>query len=427
MIGENRRADMQQTYDRKKVWSWAFYDWALSAHTTTIVAGFFPVFYKQYWAGALDASTSSFYLGLTHSLSGLIIALMAPALGAIADKGALKIPLLLIFSLLGFGATLGLFFIGAGAWPAALWVFGISMLGYGGAMIFYDALLVHVAPAARAHGVSSLGYGLGYLGGGLLFAINIAMVMQPQVFGLADNAAAVRWSFVTVAAWWALFSLPIFLWVREPRPAVRPPLRAAVIGGFRELAATFREVRKLKPVFIFLLAYWLYIDGVGTIIRMAIDFGMNLGFDGGQLMLALLITQFVAFPASLFFGYLARRLGAKTGIFIAIGGYIAISLWTVMVTAIWEFFAIAVAIGCVQGGIQALSRSFYARLIPAERAGEFFGFYNMLGKFAAVLGPVMMGAVAALSGPRYSVLALLVLFIAGAALLTRVHEPQAAK
>ncbi len=409
---------------RKPVIGWALYDWANSTYSTTVVAGFFPVFFKEYWAAGSAATESSFYLGVAHTVSALVLALIAPLLGAIADYARLKLPLLLVFTALSIAATAALFFVPAGAWQAALWIFALSNFGFAAVYIFYDALLLNVCAREEDHFVSSLGYALGYLGGGILFAVNIAMVLSPATFGLAGKADAVRWSFITVALWWALFSVPTLLWVREPKKA-RVALGAAVIAGMGELSRTFHAIRRLRTVWMFLLAYWFYIDAVGTVYRMAVDFGVALGFDSGQLLLALLLAQFVGFPGALAFAPIANRYGAKLAIYIAIGGYLIASFWILRVNHVAEFYGIAAIIGLVQGGLQALSRSFFAHIIPKDKAGEFFGFYNMLGKFAAILGPVLMGAIALSTGStRLSILAVVALFVIGAAFLSFVTEPK---
>lgn len=413
---------MDSPLDKRKVAAWSLYDWANSAYFTTVVAGFFPVYFKQYWSADVDAATSTFYLGLAHAAASLLIAVVAPVLGAIADAGGKKRQFLFAFSALGIAATLSLAFIGQGQWFNAALVFAISGIGAAGANIFYDSLLVNVASAKKVHFVSALGFALGYLGGGLLFAINVAMTLWPRGFGLADAGEAVRMSFVTVAVWWALFAIPLFVYVREPKPP-RLGVAQTVRNGLRQFTHTFREVRRLRMVFLFLLAYWLYIDAVDTVIRMAVDYGIALGFDASALITALLLTQFVAVPAALGFGYIGQRVGAKPGIYLGIAVYIGVILWAMQMTEAWEFYGLAVAIGLVQGGVQSLSRSLYTQLIPANKAGEFFGFYNMLGKFAAILGPILMGLVAvATDSNRLSLLALIVLFVAGGALLYFVDE-----
>jgi UMF1 family MFS transporter len=291
--------------------------------------------------------------------------------------------------------------------------------------------------------VSSLGYALGYLGGGLLFLLNVAMTAWPDTFGFADAAAAVRFSFVTVALWWGGFSVFTILWVPEHRsPAAPHGFAHTACLGIRQLGSTLRKIRQFKPALVFLLAYWCYIDGVDTIIRMAVDYGLSLGFASSDLIAALLVVQFVGFPAALVFGRLGQRWGPRRAIFLAIAIYMGVTLWGVMMTNRLEFYVMAVIIGLVQGGIQALSRSFYARLIPAEHPAEFFGFYNMLGKFASIVGPALMGTVGLLvrqilmpaapaaeqlarigqTASRWSIASLLVLFVLGAILLSRVKD-----
>jgi UMF1 family MFS transporter len=397
------------------------YDWANSGYATVVIAGFFPIFFKSYWSDGAEVGVTTFRLGLANSLSSLVIVLIAPVLGAIADQGGTRKRFLLFFAGIGIVMTAGLYWLDQGQWPVAVLLFVLATIGFMGANVFYDALLLSVAPAEQFDRVSALGFAMGYLGGGVLFAVCVLMTLQPGWFGLSDAAAAVRLSFVLTAVWWALFAIPLFVYVEEHRPAQRRRARGAIRAGFRQLAGTFNHIRRLKMVALFLAAYWLYIDGVDTIIRMAVDYGLSLGFDQSQLILALLITQFVGFPAAVGFGYLGERIGAKNGLFIGIGVYVLITGWAAMMDHTWEFYGLAVAVGLVQGGVQALSRSLYARLIPPDKSAEFFGFYNILGKFAAIFGPVMVGWISVATGnPRLSILSILVLFLLGALLLSRV-------
>ena len=410
--------------ERRAVISWALYDWANSVFAVTVISAFFPLFLKQYWSAGTDATASTLQLGVANSAASIVVALLSPVLGAIADRGSAKKKYLVVFTALAIVMTGALPLVARGDWPFAVALFVAASIGFSAANIFYDALLVEVARDEHLHYVSALGFSLGYLGGGLLFALNVAMTLWPQRFGLIDSAQAVRVSFVLVAAWWALFSIPLLLFVTETRSLNPVSGRAAVAAGLRQLADTFRQLRRLRAVWLFLLAYWCYIDGVHTIARMAVDYGMALGFAANSLIVALLLTQFVAFPAALAFGYAGEQLGAKPAILAAIAAYAGATVWSYYMTEVWEFYALAAAVGLVQGGVQSLSRSFYARIIPAGQAGEFFGFYNMLGKFAAVLGPVLIGVAGALSGsPRVGIAAILVLFIAGALLLSLVKEP----
>ena len=405
----------------KRIWSWAMYDWANSAFATVVLAGFFPVFFKQHWSSGASVSESTFMLGAANSIAGIIVAVFAPLLGAIADQASARKRFLMFFAVMGIVMTGSLFLVAEGDWLFAVVLYIFAIIGFSGGNIFYDALLPGLVDEKRFDVVSAFGFALGYLGGGLLFALNVSMTLWPETFGLADSVEAVRISFVMVAVWWAVFSIPVFLFV--PEPAGGKARGHSIRAGLGQLCATFREVRKLKVVFLFLIAYWLYIDGVDTVIRMAVDYGLSLGFEANALIVALLVTQFVGFPAALFFGKLGEHLGAKTGLYIGISVYIGVTIWAYFIDSVAEFYAVAVAIGLVQGGVQSLSRSFYARLIPKDKAAEFFGFYNMLGRFAVVIGPVMMGYVGLLTGsPRLSILSVLVLFIAGLVVLRFVDE-----
>jgi UMF1 family MFS transporter len=285
--------------------------------------------------------------------------------------------------------------------------------------VFNDSLLLHVAEPEEYDLVSGFGYALGYLGGGLLFAVNVLMTVKPQWFGLADAAEAVRWSFVSVGAWWLVFSLPLAVFVREKREGrSRLPLAAAIKQGFGELGGTLHEIRRYRPLLWFLAAYVLYIDGVNTIIKMAVDYGLSLGFDQSHLVKALLLTQFVAFPAALAFGWLGGKIGARRGIFLALAVYLAATCYAYFLDEVRDFYVLAIVVGLVQGGIQSLSRSYYGRLVPPDKSSEFFGFYNMMGKASAIIGPALVGVTAAMTGDsRLSILSIVLLFIAGGSLL----------
>jgi UMF1 family MFS transporter len=414
-------AGLKAVLRRRPVVAWALYDWANSAFATTVMAGFFPVFFKQYWNVGVDAATSTFRLGLTNGIASACIAVSAPVLGAIADRSSARVRLLMLCTVLGAAATASLALIGQGNWLVAAGLFLLGAFGFWGGIVFSDSLMLHVARREEYDLVSGFGYSLGYLGGGLLFAINVAMTLKPHWFGLADAAAAVRASFVTVGVWWFVFALPLAFFVREqptPPSPTMPRRTGLVRGAFSELAQTFREIRRYRPLLWFLAAYWLYIDGVNTVIKMAVDYGLSLGFESGDLLAALLLTQFVAFPAALGFGWLGSRIGPRNGIFVTLAVYAAVTCYAYFLRDVWDFYVLAVVIGLVQGGVQSLSRSYFARLVPEGKSSEFFGFYNMMGKFAAVLGPLLAGFVALATGnTRLSMLSILVLFIGGASLL----------
>ncbi|MFT3905412.1 MAG: MFS transporter [Steroidobacteraceae bacterium] len=402
---------------RRAQWAWSLSAWANHAYITTVVVGFFPIFFNKYWAASLPGTTSTFYLGLTNSLSSFAVMLVAPWLGALADRRGQKKRWFGTFTLLGVLASLALALVGAGQWQLSLLVFALGSIGYFGASSFQDALIVQVATPAQINRISAEGFAAGYLGGGLLFLFNVLMVLHPQWFGVADATAAIKIAFIDVALWWALFSLPLFRRVPEAPPTVEAT-------GWRELAQTLRQVLSDKPVLNFLLAYWLYIDGIATVQQMAVDFGSKLGFSSSALIQALLLVQFVAFPFALLFGRLGDRIGARRAIYLGLGVFVLVTMLGYFMQHEWQFYVLAVLVGTAQGGVQALSRSFFTRLIPHDRAGEYFGFYNMLAKFAAVLGPLAMGLVALLTGnQRLSILVLLLFFFAGGWLLARVREP----
>ena len=420
-----------QPDNKKTIFGWGMYDWANSAFATTIIAGFFPVFFKEFWSAGVDTTVSTARLGVANSIAGIIVALMAPLLGAIADKGTSKRKFLLFFAYMGMVMTSSLYMVSKGNWPFAIMLYVFASIGFSGGNIFYDALITGVASEKKMDFVSALGFSLGYLGGGILFALNVWTVLSPETFGFSDASDAIKFSFLTVGIWWAVFSVPLILFVKEPKNIQTKSAMNVVKAGFAQLKETFQEVRHLKPIVLFLAAYWLYIDGVDTIVRMAVDYGLSIGFERNDLILALLLTQFVGFPSAIGFGYLGGKIGAKRAIFIAIAVYLFVSIWGAFIQSKNEFYILAVIIGLVQGGIQALSRSFYAKIIPVNKSAEYFGFYNMLGKFAAVLGPVLMGGVGLLvksmgyssnTASRVSITSLSLFFIAGGILLYFVSE-----
>lgn len=416
---------MAKDFDRKRIFSWALYDWANSAFATTVIAGFFPIFFRQYWSTGTDVTTTTFRLGVANSVASLVIVALAPLLGAIADKGGTKKKFLLFFAVMGVVMTGALYFVGEGNWGFAVLLYALGIIGFSGGNVFYDSLIVNITGPKKIDFVSALGFAMGYLGGGILFAFNVFMTLRPELFGLASQSEAIHISFISVAIWWAVFSIPVFLFVKEVRVKDHQAGWHAIASGLRQLRMTFKEIRRLRVVSLFLLGYWLYIDGVNTIVRMAVDYGLSLGFDANSLIVALLITQFVGFPSALAFGKIGEKFGPKTGIFIGISVYIAVTTWAFFMTSVVEFYALAVAIGLVQGGVQSLSRSFYTRIIPSNKSAEFFGFYNMLGKFAAVIGPALMGWVGIVSGdPRFGILTIIPLFAAGAIFLFFVNEQE---
>lgn len=528
----------------KSQFAWIMYDWADSTFATTVMAGFFPLFFKNYWSTTTDANVSTAFLGMANSLASLVVALLAPVLGAIADQGNKRKSFLVFFAYLGALMTGCLFMVESGNWQMAMFLFIMGTIGFSGANIFYDSLLPDVSTEQNVDYVSSKGYAFGYLGGGLLFLLNVLWYTLPGNFGFdveyqaditqiiqkenqtelilheedfqsidqkdipallisqvsftvqkiskietegeehyiittdslwnlshvsslttfGENHTAelveldipnsqirlknlsgrisvgqhikfslqqemiihpagkgryittakinsaydkrrlktdllkpareylpIRLSFLSVALWWAVFTLPFIFWVKEKKHG--RPSGHYIRRGFGQLLATFHKVRHMKNILIFLLAYWMYIDGVNTFIRMAVDYGMSIGLDNSSLIIALIITQFVGFPSALVFGLMGERWNVKKSLFVGIFIYLLINFWAIIMREAWEFYCMATIIGLVQGGIQALSRSMYSRLIPDNQSAEYFGFLNMTGKFAAILGPALIGLI----------------------------------
>jgi UMF1 family MFS transporter len=412
---------MKELLKNKPVFSWAMYDWANSAFATTVMAGFFPVFFQKFWSTDVTATETTSRLGYGSAIAGAVIAILAPILGAIADRGGTRKKFMFAWTLLGVAATGALYFTAKGEWVAALTLFVLATIGFNGGIVFNDALLLDVAKPGELDRVSAFGYSLGYLGGGLLFLVNMLMVQYPTTFGLADSAQAVQVSFITVAAWWLIFTIPVMRGVRETATGPSHSMLAAIGIGFRELKNTIAHVRQYRTLVMFLVAYWFYIDGVNTIIKMAVNYGTALGLDTGKLLLALLVTQLVGFPAALLFGWLGDRIGPKRGILIGLVVYGAITVYAYFLDSEREFFVLACTVGLVQGGVQSLSRSLFGRLVPDGKNAEFFGFYNMMGKFATVLGPLLIAIVAGIThNERASIISLVLLFLVGGALLWRV-------
>tara|TARA_Y100000739_G_scaffold32039_1_gene24460 strand:- start:4284 stop:5552 length:1269 start_codon:yes stop_codon:yes gene_type:complete len=405
----------------KEIISWSLYDWANSTFSTTVMAGFFPIFFKQYWSTAADVTLSTWYLGLANSIASILVASLAPFLGAIADKASVKKKLLIFFAFIGVISTGSLSMVSQGHWRVAIIFYIAASVGFMSANIFYDSLLPSVASKEKRDFVSSLGFALGYIGGAILFLINVTMYLNPEFYGIADAPTAIKISFLTVAVWWAVFSIPILIFVKEPLVQTDIGVFQSIKLGWSQLISTLKSIRELRIVATFLVAYWLYIDGVDTMIRMAVDYGTSLGFSSSSLITALLMVQFIAFPATLIYSWLAGKIGIKNGIMVGIIGYALISILGSMVSEEWHFYALAVLIACFQGGIQALSRSLYSRITPESRSAEFFGFYNMFGKFAAIIGPPLMGYIGLITGnPRYGILSIIILFILGGYFLAKV-------
>ncbi len=423
---------IRELFADRRVFAWALYDWANSVFATTIIAGFFPVFFKQYWSAGADAVVSTARLGFANSLGSAFLLIAAPVLGAMADGSGARKRFLGVFTLLGVVMSAGLWFVSEGDWATASLVYVLASAGFSGAIVFYDALIVSVSKPDRYDEVSAFGFSLGYIGGGVLFAVNVAMTLWPEAFGLSGAAEAVRLSFVTVAVWWLIFSVPLFRMVPEPPQlggagvaSGAAAVTSGAIAGLRSLANTFREYRAHRMAGLFLLAYFFYIDGVHTIIRMAVDYGLSLGFPSQSLVTALLITQFIGFPAALAFGLAANRLGPKPTLYFGVAVYVGVTVYAYFLSSVAEFYILAAVVGLVQGGVQAISRSLYARFVPPAQSGEFFGFFNMLGRFAAIIGPALVAITGLLTGSsRLGILSVATVLIIGMVLLGFVRESE---
>ena len=407
----------------KEVISWAFYDWANSAFATTVIAGFFPIFFKSFWANSLSDTESTALLGLANSLSGFFILIFAPFLGALADITFRKKYMLVFFMLIGAGSTASFFFIYEGYWMIAVIAYILASIGFSGGNIFYDSLIIDVSNDQSRNQVSAFGYAMGYLGGGILFVVNVLMYLQPNIFGLASEIDAVLFSFLSVAIWWSIFTLPLIKFIRERKGEITSlSLTSTVMNSFFRVINTFKEIRQYKNLFYFLVAYWLYMDGIDTVVRMALAFGSDIGLASSELIVALIITQFIGFPSTIFFGLLAERFGLKILLYIGIGIYILICFGGLVISTIFGFYLLAGVIGLVQGGVQSVSRAVFSKMVPDGKDSEFFGFYNLVGKSAVIFGPMMMGLVSYLfSDPRAGIISLLILFIPGLLVLRMVE------
>jgi UMF1 family MFS transporter len=385
----------------------------------------FPLFLGSYWSAGDPGPAVTSRLTWATATGSVIVSLMAPLLGAIADSGGYRKRFLFVMTILGVVSTAGLSLVGLGEWPQALLLFILASIGYYSAAVFYDSLIVDVSHPRYYSLISSLGLSLGYFGGAFLLTLHGWMMYTPENFGFADATGVIRFAFLSVGAWWLIFLLPIMLLVREKKsPAIVE--RGAVRAAYANLRKTFTRIRSYRNIFVFLIAYWFYIGGLFTVIFMAVNFGQRLGFEDKDLVTALMITNYVGFPATLLFGLMAHRFGTKRAIYVGLAVYIVVVCWAVFLKDVRQFYAMSITIGLVQGGVQSISRSLYAALIPRELSGEFFGFYNMLTKFAHVLGPVLIGVVVAFTDePRFILVTVLPMFVLGALLLAKVETRDA--
>ncbi|MBN1994702.1 MAG: MFS transporter [Anaerolineae bacterium] len=402
---------------RKIINSWAMYDWANSAFVTTIMATVLPVYYSSVAGVDLPGNLATVYWGYTTSIALLITALLAPILGAIADFSGMKKRFLMAFAAMGVLFSALLYFVTTGDWLMASLFFIFGNIAFAAADLFYNSLLPHVARPEDIDEVSTRGYAFGYLGGGLLLAINVLMIQF-----MADKTLAARLSFVSVAVWWGIFTLPLVFNIKEP-PATREESESInpVLAGFRRVWRTFNQIRHYKQLFLFLVAFWAYNDGIGTIIKMATIYGAEIGIGQTDLIGALLMTQFVGIPFAFGFGRLAKRIGAKSSIYLGLTVYTLISMAGYFMSVAWHFWLLAFMVGTVQGGSQALSRSLFGAMSPKAKMAEFFGFYEMSSRTAGIIGPFLFAVIGQMAGSsRLSIVALVVFFIMGGFLLSRV-------
>jgi len=411
---------------RPELRAWAMYDWANSAFWTTVIVAVFPPFFSEYAAQGLPGVDATSRFAWATTIAVTIVAVIAPILGAIADQRAMKKRLLGVFLIIGVVATLLMGTIGRGQWLYALVLFVIANVGVAATLVFYDSLLPHIAAPDELDRVSTAGFAVGFIGGGVLLLVNLAWILSPASFGIPDTVAAIKLSLMSVGVWWLVFSIPLFR--RVPEPVARlsrgssSPRRALDFRSTLDTTwATFQELRRNRNAFLLLIAFLLYNDGIQTIIRMSSIYGAEIGIDRNAQIAAFVMVQFVGVPCSFLFGAAAGRVGAKTALFSALAVYAVITVLGYFLMTAWQFFALAFLVGTVQGGSQALSRSLFARMIPKEKSSECFGFFAVFEKFAGIAGPAVFAAsIGLFQSSRAAVLSILLFFVLGAIVLTQV-------
>jgi UMF1 family MFS transporter len=405
--------------------AWAWYDWANSVYFTTVITAVFPTFYATYAAKGYDPAQATARFALLTTVSVAFVAVLSPILGALADHIGIKKRMLAIFMSIGALSCGAMVMIGEGDIGLASVLFFIGNIGVSGSTVFYDSLLPHVAAPEETDRVSAAGYVMGYISGGVLLLLNLAWILQPAMFGFANSAAATKASFVAVAIWWAVFSIPLFRNVPEPPASGSSSEGFALGAAFTRLARTFKEIRRYRHAFLLFLAMLLYQDGIQTVIRMSSVYGAEVGIDQNAQIAAFVMVQFVGIPFGLLFGRLGTRFGSKTLIFLSIGVFIVATALAYFMTTVTHFFMLAFLIATCMGGAQALSRAMFARLIPQDRTSEFFGFYAVSERFATILGPALFTISVMLTGSsRTAILAIIALFVAGGFVLTLVDEKE---
>lgn len=406
----------------KKVLSWVLYDVGNSAFATTIMAAVLPIYYYDVAAAGIEENLATSYWGYSQSIAVFIVAILAPLLGAISDFTAAKKKFLRFFAYMGIIASILLAFVGEGDYIFASILLIIGTIGYSGGNVFYDAFLLDIAGEKQIDKVSSAGFAWGYIGGGILLAINILMILKYDWFGLPNATVASQVSFASVGMWWFIFSLPLFKNIQDEKRMIEKQKNSYLALGFTRVMTTFKEIKLYKQLFIFLLAFWMYNDGISTIIKMATIYGRDIGIDAHSLIIALLITQFIGIPCTFFFGWLAGKVSAKKALTFSLYVYLGIVILGYFMTSPLHFYLLAILVGFVQGGAQSLSRSIYGRMVPENRQAEFFGFYGISSKFAAVFGPFLFALIGQLTGSsRLGIVSLVIFFIGGIVLLKFVN------
>jgi len=418
--------------DRPEARAWAMYDWANSAFMLTVITTVFPIYFLWLASEAMDEATAQQRFAETTRDAMIVIAVLAPFLGTVADVRAAKKKLLALFAMVGIAATAGMFFLYPGRWELALWLFGIANIGAAGSIVFYDALLPHVARKDELDRLSTSGFALGYVGSGLLLILNLAWIQRPEWFGLphgeglspAESTLPKRLAFLSVAIWWLVFTLPLLRRVKEPPRTLESDERvgeSTIRVSLERLRETFVALRGYRSAFLMLLAFLVYNDGIVTIIRMSAIYAASKDLDRGIVIGSILLLQFVGVPFSFLFGLLGQRFGAKRMILVGVAIYGLISVLAFFMTENWHFVALAMLVGTVQGGTQGLSRSLFASLVPAHKSGEFFAFFSVGEKFAGILGPLLFASVIAWTGSsQNAILSVILFFFAGGLILTRV-------
>jgi UMF1 family MFS transporter len=414
--------------DDKKVRAWIYYDWANSAFAATMLAAVLPIFYVDVAANTLSSNLALSYWGFTQTIAMLIVALLAPILGAYADYSGSKMRFLRIFSWMGIIASALFAWVGEGDYMLASLIFIVGSIGFSSATSFYDALLPDLVPPEKRDMVSSKGFAFGYIGGGLLLIVNLAMIQKPDLFGFPNALVGTHVAFITVAVWWFVFSLPLFRAIKDVPLNTGKKMKEYTSIAFNRTWGTLKQIKRYPELFKFLIAFWFFNDGINTIITMATTYGKTIGIKTEDLILALVITQFVGIPCTLLFGKIAERLGSKLSLYISLIVYMLIVILGYFMTSSIHFYILAFMVGIVQGGSQSIARSIFSQMVPAGRSAEFFGFLNVSSRFSSILGPFCFSMVSLLTGSgRTAILSLIVFFVVGILLLMKVNLEKGAK